>query len=95
MRKNKKKALIKGFWCGLSLSLLLLIGVSLLGYDGTCGVSLMGGGGHACTFFEFLTSSEDFMFIVLAFLSGLWWLTPIIVGTTMLTMYGLTNHNHN
>lgn len=79
---------------GVCVCVLLLLVIPLLWYDGTCAVSLLGGR-HDCTFFEFLTGSGDYIFIVLAFLFGLWWLIPIIVGATMLTMYGLTNRNHN
>lgn len=82
---------MKGFWWGLCVCVLLLIIIPVLEYDGRCGLNIMGGFRRDCTLLEFLASSEDFLFGVVALLYYFWWLTPIIVGKTMLTLYGLAN----
>lgn len=95
MRKHKKKALTIGLVVGLGICVFLLVILPLVYYDGKCDINIMGGERYECNFSEFLLNPRGLLLYMGLTIYAFWWLVPIIVGATMLTMYGLTNHNHN
>lgn len=97
MHSNTKRSLVRGFFVGLGVCLALLVVVALLNYDGQCG----NGGGffgshrYSCSFLEFLVDPQGLLLIMGFGLYAFWWLIPIIVGATMLAVYGLSGRSKN
>jgi len=81
MRKEKItfEDVVVGIFYGFGTSVLLFFTLSIISFDGSCGVGIGLGGTYSCSFFNAIFDPGGFLLSTIFFLIVYWWVVPIVV----------------